>query len=449
LRVTEASEHETPEGADRQQLVFSGADPWHLKTRAAGVFLFLPLLARLGFDDLVREAGSAGSRMVPADAARLSLLTLKLLDKERRRPIDDFNFEEALGLFAGLNILPQKSFATDYSYRAGPDQQRRLLAGWVKRLAPVLMPGANAFALDFHPIPYRGDAAVLENHSIPGRGTAHASVQSFFAQEHESRVLCSATANLTRDEQPAEVLRLVEFGHDLTGHDPDWLYFDSTLTTQAELSRLNQRGVHFVTIRRRGARRVQKILQRPTSDWTGAVIDIPKRRQKRIRYLEQPVRLRDSEGAVRQIAVLGLGREEPTLFLTNHFEARPRDLIMNSARRNRIEDGLGTSVNFFHLDCLSSEVRLNVDLDVALTVIAHGCYRWLASRLKGFATAKPKPLYRKFVETGGALEVATDRTLRIRFDRRSPNPILREAALDRDCPPIPWLSGSRVEFHYR
>src|SRR3954454_22842994 len=58
----------------------------------------------------------------------------------------------------------------------------------------------------------------------------------------------------------------------------------------------------------RGPRLVRKILERPAGDWTGAVIDIPKRRQKRIRYLEQPVRLRDYEGAVRQIAVTGLGR---------------------------------------------------------------------------------------------------------------------------------------------
>src|ERR1700751_1164589 len=113
---------------------------------------------------------------------------------------------------------------------------------------------------------------------------------------------------------------------------------------------------------------------------------------------------------------------------------------MNYARRNRIEDGLGTSVNFFHLDCLSSEVRLNVDLDVALTVIAHGCYRRLAGRLKGFDTAKPKQLYRKFVETGGVIEGAADRTLRVSFDRRSHNPILREAALDCDRPSIRWLS---------
>src|SRR5204862_3770891 len=36
-----------------------------LRTRVAGVFLFLPLLARLGFDTLVRQAGYPGSRMIP------------------------------------------------------------------------------------------------------------------------------------------------------------------------------------------------------------------------------------------------------------------------------------------------------------------------------------------------------------------------------------------------
>ena len=420
-----------------------------LRTRVAGLFLFLPLLARLGSDELVREAGYAGARMVPADAALLRLLTRKLLDKERRSHIDDFNFEGARGRFAGLNILPKKRFATDSSYRAAPKQQRRLLAGWVKRLAPLLLPEAVAFALDFHPLPYRGDAAVLENHYIPGRGRAHARVPSFFAQEHESRVFCYANANRTRDEQPAEVLRFVAFWHDLTGHDPAWLYFDSKLTTYAALSRLHQRGVHFVTIRRRGSSLVRKLRARPSGAWTGAVIDIPKRRQKRVRYLEQPVRLPDDEGPMRQIAVTGRGREEPTLFLTNHGEARPRDVIMSYARSNRVEDGLGTNVNFFHLDCLSSEVRLNVDLDVTLTVIANGCYRGLARPRKGFDKAKPKQLYRKFVETGGVIEVAADRTLLVTFDRRSHNPIRHEAALDRDGPTIPWLRGYRVEFHYR
>ena len=100
------------------------------------------------------------------------------------------------------------------------------------------------------------------------------------------------------------------------------------------------------------------------------------------------------------------------------------------------------------MDCLSSEVRLNVDMDVTLTVIANGCYRWLARQLKGFEKAKPKQLYRKFIETAGRVEVAPNRRLLITLDRRSHNPILREAALDQDSPPIPWLNNHRVEFGY-
>jgi hypothetical protein len=430
-------------------LILSSAEPLRLRTRVAGLFLFLPLLARLGFDKLVEQAGYPGSKMIPGDAALLSLLTLKLLDKERRSHIDDFNFEQALGLFAGLNVLPKKSFTSDFSYRTQREHQQRLLAGWVKKVSPLLLPEARSFSLDFHPIPYRGEEAVLENHYLPCRGQAGPSVQTFFAQEHENQVFCYANANLTRDEQPGEVLRFVEFWQTLTGQDPQWLYFDSKLTTYAELSKLNERGIWFVTIRRRGASLLRKLAQRPRSDWTGAVIDIPKRRHKQIRYLEEPVSPPDYAGAARQVAVTGLGREQPTLFLTNNMQERPREMIMKYARRNGIEDGLGTNVNFFHMDCLSSEVRLNVDLDVTLTVIANGCYRWLARQLKGFESAKPKQLYRKFIETGGQIEVTSNRRLLITFDRRSHNPILAEAALDRTCPPIPWLNNYQVEFDFK
>jgi hypothetical protein len=57
-----------------------------LETRVAGVFVFWPLLAQLGFDDLVKQASYPGSRMVPATSALLSLLALKLVDKERSCP---------------------------------------------------------------------------------------------------------------------------------------------------------------------------------------------------------------------------------------------------------------------------------------------------------------------------------------------------------------------------
>ena len=173
-----------------------------LRSRLAGLFLFLPLLVRLRFDDIVRAAGYPGSCMVPAPSALLSLLALKLLDKERRSHIDDFNCDEALGLFAGLNILPKKSFATDYSYRTQRTHQQQLLSGWVKALAPLLFPTGSSFSLDFHSIPFRGDPSGLDNHFLAKRGKAGPSILTLFAQEHDSRVLCYANANLLRPIKP-------------------------------------------------------------------------------------------------------------------------------------------------------------------------------------------------------------------------------------------------------
>jgi hypothetical protein len=418
-----------------------------LRTRNAGLFLFLPLLARLHFEGLVRQAGYPGSRMIPAHGALLSLLALKLLDKERRSHIDDFNCDEALGLFAGLNILPKKSFLTDYSYRTSRPQQQALLTGWVGGLAPLLFPQAKAFSLDFHPIPYRGDPTGLERHYVPRRGKATPSVLSFFALENDNRVLCYANANLTRLDQPGELMRFVEFWHDLTGSDPEWLYFDSKLVPYAELSRANERGIWFVTIRRRGGALMRRLKGLPAGAWQGAVIDTPKRCHQHIRYVDEVVRLRDYAGRVRQLAVDGLGHDEPTLFLSNNVEETARNLIIRYAGRNRVEDGLGTAVNFFHLDCLASEVRLNVDVDTVMTVLANGCYRWLGKQLRGFEKAAPKQLYRRFVETAGTVLVEENRLV-VQFDRRCHNPILREAALDQNPIPVPWWHGRPIAFTY-
>jgi hypothetical protein len=405
------------------------------------------LLARLGFDSLVAQAAYPGSKQIPSTAALLSLLVLKLLDKERRSHISDFNFDEALGLFAGLNILPKKSYATEYSYRTQRTHQQRLLSGWIAGLSPILFPQPEAFCLDFHPIPSRGDPTGLDNHYLPLRGKAGPSILTFFAQEQKSRVLCYANANLTREDQPGELMRFVAFWNEITGQNPQWLYFDSKLAPYAELSRLNERGIWFVTIRRRGAAILRRLSKRPSADWQHAVIDIPKRRHKRIRYVDQTISLRDYKGPIRQLALDGLGRDQPTLMLSNNFQATARDLIIRYTNRNGVEDGLGISVNFFHLDCLASEVRLNVDLDVALTVLANGCYRWLAARLHGFDKSKPKKIYRKFVETAGEVRIEHD-LIRVRFHKRSHNPILREAALDQERLRIPWIGDRYCIFEY-
>jgi hypothetical protein len=78
-----------------------------------------------------------------------------------------------------------------------------------------------------------------------------------------------------------------------------------------------------------------------------------------------------------------------------------------------------------------------LDLDTVLTVLANGCYRGLASQLHGFDQSQPKALYRKFVETCRAVEIVAGRRIVVTFDRRSHNPILREAELVNDDVKIP------------
>jgi len=419
-----------------------------LQTRVAGIFAFWPLLAQLGFDELVKQAGYPGSGMVPATSALLGLLALKLIDKERRSHISDFNFDEALGLFAGLNILPKTTFATDYSYRTVRENQQRLLAGWISRLLPRLDPEPDAFSLDFHPMPHRGEDNGLENHYVPMRGKAVPSILTFFAQAVKSRLLCYSDATIVREQAAGQLLKFVEFCQLILGADPVWVYFDSRLTTYAEMNRLNARGkTSFITIRRRGSRILRGLANQPNSAWRRTVIDTPHRRHRSIRYLEQTIRVADYEGGLRQIAVTGLGRDKPTLFLTNNVEETARQIITRYTSRNGIEDSLGSSVNFFHLDCLASEVPLNADLDAALTVVANGCYRWLASELHGFTEAKPKRLCRKIVETGGTVCI-TEKHIHVHFEKRAHNPILRQAALDVKVGVIPWAGGKTLRFTY-
>jgi len=435
-----------PQVADVHRLDLAGGRT--LYSRVAGIFLFAPFLAQMRLDEIASEAGMAGTKMIPATSYLLSLLALKLLDKERKSHITDWNFDEALGLFAGLNVMPKDSAAADYSYRLAGGQHNALMARWVKNAYPVLCPGgAREFALDFHPIPHRGQGTALENHYIPQQGKAAPSVQAFFARAVDSPMACHASADIVRQEQHELPLHFIQYWKGVTGIKPDWLYFDSKLTTYPILSRLNEQGVSFITIRRRGTRVVRQIIERPAAEWKKAVIDTPQRRHQNIRYLDGAVALKGYAGNCRQIAALGLGREAPTLFLTNNEDDTGRGIITRYIKRNAIENDLGINVNFFHLNCLASEVRLNVNFDVALTIIANGCYRWLSQRLKGCEKMEPKQLYRKFIETAGHVTIEGD-TIHVALDRRAHNPVLAQAQLDVQQTKIPWLGGKRVQFSY-
>jgi transposase len=414
-------------------------------TKVAGLFLFLPLVLDLDLPQAVTLAGLPGSKPIPPLQALLALLVPKLLGKRRVSHISDLCNDEGAGLFAGLNVLPKVTYATDYSYKTERAMTEKLVAALIAK-TPLGDPPLS-FNLDFHAIPFRGAEPDLENHWVPMRNRALPTVMAFVAQAADRRVLCYATANVLRAEADSMVPKFADYWKEQTGQYPARLLFDSRATTYAGLSQLNQRQVGFITIRRRGSGMLARVGRLPPDHWKCCQITQAKGKRRQVKYVDEWIKLDGYEGTARQLIVTGLGHESPTFFLTND-QPQPqtaRDVIQTYASRNHMENHLGEEITFFHLDCLCSEVRLNVDFDLTLTVLADLLYRGLAERLKGFARASPAKLFRKFVDTPGHIEIAANRVI-VRLNKRAHNPVLKEAGLTQPTRAVPWLGGRHVQL---
>jgi transposase len=83
-------------------------DGQRFESAGAGVFLFAPFLAQLDIAGVVRDARLPGTKALPATSYLLSFLALKLLGTERYAHVGDHSFDQGLGLFCGLNVLPMR-----------------------------------------------------------------------------------------------------------------------------------------------------------------------------------------------------------------------------------------------------------------------------------------------------------------------------------------------------
>ena len=168
---------------------------------------------------------------------------------------------------------------------------------------------------------------------------------------------------------------------------------------------------------------------------------MPTRRYKTPRVYEQAVKL---EGrCFRQLYVLDLGHDKPTILLSNEPKPSPKKLITRYAQRMLIENALSDAVRFFHMDALSSAVGLKIDFDMALLVIASGLYRLLAQKMRGYADAQARHVFRDLVDMPADVTVA-EKQVTVRFHRRAHLPILvASGILDRSVR-VPWWNGARL-----
>jgi hypothetical protein len=416
------------------------------RTQFGGLYLFVPYLAKIRLDRMLDEAGFPGTGMIPAAEAMRSLLGLKLFGSARHSHVMSSVLDEGLALFAGLNVIPKRSFLTEYSCRIDPAAYPRLMRLWFDAVGRLGLLRGNSFDLDFHTIPFHGEDALMEKHYLTKRSRRQKGILAFLAQDAEIRVFCYANGQVRKDEQQGEVLRFVQFWKERTGKLPEELIFDSKLTTYGNLAALNQMGIAFITLRRRSARMLQEIAKEPVSAWRRIELQGVSRIYKTPRVLDRRVRLPGYEGELRELVIDDLGHEEPTFLITNELRRTPVALIERYAQRMIIENRIADGIDFFHMDALSSAVAMKVNCDLQLTLMASSLYRLLGTEIgQGYQTATSRHLFRDFVEATAQVHIH-EKEIVVQFQKRAHNPLLVAAGFDKKHVRIPWLGGKRLRL---
>jgi transposase len=414
---------------------FALAPETEFATRCGGLFLFLPELVRLQVEGLASAAKLPGSTMIPAAHALRAALALKLWSIERKSHVMALVADPGLALFCGLNAIPKKSYLCEYSSRLDHAHTTRLLAAWHRALAKDTLFAGESFNLDFHSVPYYGQDPQVQRHYVSMRSRQQPSVLAFLAQDAEGRAFCYSNADLRKGEEAEEIFRFIAFWKKHHGTNPRHLVFDSRLTTYAHLARLDQQGITFITLRRRSPALLSEIEDLAPSAWRRVSLEVPARKYKTPRVFEQPVAL--AGASFRQLFVMDLGHEEPTILVTNDRQSTPSKLITRYAQRMLIENALSDAVRFFHMDALSSSVGLKVDFDMALLVIASGLYRLLARRMRGYAEAQARHLFRDLIDMPADVSISA-REVHVHFHRRAHLPIIIASGLLNTSTKVPW-----------
>ncbi|MGH2362782.1 MAG: hypothetical protein ACRDGM_19825 [bacterium] len=422
--------------------------PRTLRTRLGGLLLFVPLMRDIRLDQVVRQAQLPTSPMIPAEQALRTLLALKLVGKERTSHVMDLVSDEGIALFAGLNVVPKRSYLAGYSSQCDDRVIARLMDAWFAQVERAGLERGDSFDLDFHSVPANTTAEPLEKHYVSRRSRSQHGILTFLARDANQRVLCYAHAGIAKKDQADEILRFVDFWLEHTGVLPKELVFDARLTTYAQLERLNQKKIHFITLRRRTRKMLAAIWSRPPSAWRRITLPALTRTFRTPKVLDQRVQLRGYAGELRQVTIIDLGHEEPTILLTNDFKLGCPALVTRYAQRMLIENGISAAVQFFHLDALTSMVGLKVDFDLQITLMASALYRLLAQKIGGiYASAQAKKIFQNLLDVSATVAIADD-CVTATLDKRAHNPFLIQSRLADAPTPMPWFGNKPLHIRF-
>ena len=438
------SSHEPKLTAPKSRRITPDADDF--SSQLAGLLCMSPYIVKYGIDRIIDNSNYPETKDINRISAILSFVALKLSNIKRYSADDIWCMDRGMGLFAGLNVLPKAAWFSSYSSAVTRDMNvsflKSLYSVWLDN--SLLSDTAN---LDFTAIPYWGDDDPFENNWSGKRGKALASIQAVLAQDPESGLLCYGDTTVRHDGQDGVVLEFVDFYHIDKRADKQlkYLVFDSKFTTYQNLSKLNGKGIKFITVRRRSKTLIEHIENIDGSRWKKIAVEKAGGKGRTVTACEESCAIKDYDGIIRQVFIKDSRKTKPAILMTNDLKITLADLIGKYARRWLVETEIAEQVDFFHFNRNSSGIVVKVDFDLTMTILAHNLYKLFCKNFDGYSHCEAQKIFDKFIYTPGQIRVDNIQ-ISVRLKRKRTLPILLEQMDTCKSLHYPWLDGRNIIF---
>jgi transposase len=413
-------------------------------SQLAGLLCFLPFVKYYELDKAIAASTYPETESFNRTVSICSFLALKLSNIKRYSADDLWCMDRGMGLFAGLNVLPKTAWFSSYSSAVNREMNidflKSLYGIWHEN--GMLSETAN---IDFTAVPYWGDADALENNWSGKRGKALASMLALLVQDPDTGIICYGDMTLRHAGQDEAILEFLDFHQEGAPDTLKYLVFDSKATTYQNLDQLNKQGIKFVTIRRRGAKLVERINKIKSSEWQKIRIKRANGKGRNVKVSEETARLKDYEGPIRQIYLSGHGKIKPAIIITNDFDPPVEEIVRKYSKRWMVEKEIAEHVDFFHFNRNSSGMVIKVDFDLTMTILAHNLYRLFARDLEGYSHCDASTIFDKFICNAGEIEIG-DTVIDVKLKRKRHLPMLLEHLDKVGDIKIPWLNDMKIVF---
>ncbi len=350
------------------------------------------------------------------------------------------------GLFAGLNVLPKAAWFSSYSHKVTSDMNQKFLRLLHQKwLSMGLL--SDTSNLDFTTIPYWGENDHLENNWSGKRTKALPSMLAVLAQDPDSGIIDYGNTNVMHKNESAVVLEFLDFYRAGGENDKDlkYLIFDSKFTNYENLAMLNESGIKFITIRRRGKNIVQRQENLPKGNWKSISIERAGNKKATVKVLDETVWLKKYNNNIRQVSITGHGKIKPAIIITNDFDLPIEQIVRKYARHRLVEKAISEQIEFFHLNRVSSSMVIKVDFDLTMSILTHNIFRLFAMDTERYTHATDQKIYTKFLENSADI-VIDENQIRIDLKKKRNLPQILQMTSDYKYLQYPWLNNLKLIF---